>query len=485
MFTQLSQPSMFYKNWRENMFHRSRNLPVKLALTLVLALLLNSVLLTAPNLAPAVQADTFDYILSAAGPSLVQPAQNLTYTLKVQNKSTTTFTNIVFYNDLPANTTYVSGGTLITDSGPAYVQFTLPTLAANATQTVSWVAKANSNVAVGEFIVNGSFGFFASTPAGNSGVQGPVNTKVEAPGTLVAVYRNSAGTPFDVTIHGYQFENYGNPGVPNIKDDLAAGDVFELFGPGVCESGATAATCVLSGPAQTWLASALKGPEGGHCDGMAATSLRLFNSLPFRQYSSPATFQSGAANTINLSFPAQPIENYIAHYFQTQSYIWDSHFVGTPVKTVQKLITDFQKTPSVGYTIAFFLTKNLNTFDWSDWKNGHAVVAYGIESVNATEARILVYDNNFPKERKYFTVNLATNTWRYVTASTPGQPEDAYEGTAVSGNLRILCPSAPAICQRVSTSPAPSALAKPSPVPTPPMCWPGIWTFNLRAKATC
>ncbi|MFN8494716.1 MAG: hypothetical protein U0350_44350 [Caldilineaceae bacterium] len=66
-------------------------------------------------------------------------------------------------------------------------------------------------------------------------------------------------------------------------------------------------------------------------------------------YSSPATFQAGAANTINLNFPAQPIENYIAHYFKIQSFIWDSHFVGTPVQTVDKLIADFNKTPSVGY----------------------------------------------------------------------------------------------------------------------------------------
>ena len=186
----------------------------------------------------------------------------------------------------------------------------------------------------------------------------------------------ASSTPFDVNVHGFQFENYGNDGIPNPNDDLASTDVFELFGPAVCQSGNTAATCVLSGPAQSWLTKAIGGTNGGHCDGMAATSLRLFNALPFRQYSTPATFQAGAANTINLNFPAQPIENYITRYFHTQSYIWGSHFVGTPVETVQKLTTDFQKTPSVGYSLAFFLAKNLDRLDESTWTNGHAVTAY-------------------------------------------------------------------------------------------------------------
>jgi len=420
------------------MFQRARILSAKLALTLVVALLLNSILLTTPHLATTVQAQAFDVILIVNSPSLAQPGQNLTYTIKVQNQSSTTFTNFAFFNDLPANITYVSGGTLITDNGVPYVQFTLPTLAANSSQTVSWVAKADSNLAIGSFIVNESIGPIESTPAATIAINGSFSTKIEAPGTLVAVYRNSAGTAFDVNVHGFQFENYGNADIPNPNDDLAARDVFELFGPAVCQSGNTAANCVLSGPAQSWLTKAIGSTKGGHCDGMAATSLRLFNTLPFRQYSTPATFQAGAANTINLNFPAQPIENYITRYFHTQSYIWDSHFVGTPAETVQKLIADFQKSPSVAYTVAFFLTKNLAQFDDSDWTQGHAVTAYGIETVSPTEARILVYDNNFPNQRKYFTVNLAANTWRYVTAANPGQPENAYEGSAFSQNLRLV-----------------------------------------------
>ena len=418
------------------MFYRSRIRQTSFALTLVAMLLFGGILL--PNTAPAVYAQASALILRVGGPTYTQAGQNLTYELTIQNTTSQAYSNVAIYNDLPANITYVSGGALITDNGVPYVQFTLPTLAAKASQTVSWVAKANSGLAVGTIISNDSFGLIESTPAASLEAYPGPNTKVETPGTLVAVYKNANGTPFNVAVHGYQFENYGNPGVPNLKDDLAARDVFELFGPGVCQSGATAATCVLSGPAQSWLTNALKAPEGGHCDGMAATSLRLFNALPYRQFSSPATFQAGASNTINLNFPAQSIENYITHYFTTQNYIWDSHFAGSPVEIVQRLTQGFNQSPSVGYTVSIFKTANLDREDFSDWAHGHAIVAYGIETVSATETRILVYDNNYPKQRQYITVNPTANTWRYVTASTPGQPEDAYEGTAVSGNLRIV-----------------------------------------------
>lgn len=418
------------------MLPKSKSLPRKIALALAVMLVLNAIALFALP-APTIHAQSTELTILVTGPGYVQAGQTLTYEVTIENVTSQTYTDLVFFNDVPANTTYVSGGALL-DDGTQYVQFTLSSLAVHAKHKVSWVARANSGLAVGTRIDNTSFGFIASNPGAIVGAYGPVGTLVEAPGTLVAIYKNANGTPFDVNVHGYQFQNYGNEGIPNPNDDLGAQDVFELFGPEVCQSGNTAATCVLSGPAQSWLTEALGGTTGGHCDGMAATSLRLFNAQPFRQYSTPASFQAGAANTINLNFPAQPIENYITRYFHTQGYIWDSHFVGTPVETVDKLITDFNKNPSVGYTVAFFLASNLDRFDQSTWKNGHAVVAYGIERVNANEDRILVYDNNDPKQRKYFTVNRATNTWRYVTASTPGQPEDAYEGTAFSLNLHLV-----------------------------------------------
>ena len=73
-----------------------------------------------------------------------------------------------------------------------------------------------------------------------------------------------------------------------------------------------------------------------------------------------------------------------------------------------------------------------------DFKVGHAVTAYGVETVSATESRILIYDNNYPKQRQYLIVDTEADTWRYETAATPGQEPDIYTGTATSENLSIV-----------------------------------------------
>ena len=100
-----------------------------------------------------------------------------------------------------------------------------------------------------------------------------------------------------------------------------------------------------------------------------------------------------------------------------------------PKELVNKLIADFNSATPVPYTVGIYALPG--------WEHGHAITAYGVETVNANEARILVYDNNFPKQRQYITVNLAANTWRYVTAATPGQDDTVYEGSATSGNLSL------------------------------------------------
>lgn len=416
------------------MIHKSRRLPTQFALSLVVMLILNSIPPFALS-APAVHAQSGELLLQVMGPGYVQAGQTLTYEVIIQNSTTQTYTDLAFYNDVPANTTYVSGGAF--NTGANRIEFTLASLAPNTTHKVSWVARANNGLAVGTLIENASFAFTQFNPCCSYSRTGPVGTVVEAPGTLVAIYRNTNNLPFNVAVHGYGFTNYSTDGLRNADDDLAAADVFELFGPAVCQSGNTAANCVLSGPAQSWLSEALHGMHGGHCEGMAITSLRLFNALPYRQYSTPTTFQAGAANTVNLTFPAQLIENYVAHYFQTQFYTWGSHFAGTPNEIVQRLTQDFRANPSIGYTVAIFKTTDPNSPN-GEWSSGHAIVAYGIEAVGGNQMRILVYDNNFPKQRKYITVDTAANTWRYVTASTPGQPEEAYEGSAVSANLRLI-----------------------------------------------
>ncbi len=421
------------------MFHKSRFVLVNIALSLAALLIFTVISMTAA--APAVSAAGETITLMPTGPSYVRAGGNITYELTLKNFMAQPITSITVWNPVPTNTTYVSGGTLFADENG--VAFNLASLAANATHKFTLVVKVNNGVAIGTVIANKDIKIESFTIGADSysrSAETAVGTTVEAPGTLVAVYKDVNGTPFDVNVDGFQFENFTNSAPRVSSDDLDAQDMFMMFGKSACKSGTTAATCVLSGPARKWMEGQIAGMNGGHCEGMAVTSLRLFNWDEFKGKGSPSDFQSGAVTTIDLTFPQQSIENYIASYFVRQGLdeVWDATKKVAPVAAVQQLTTDFKLAKPIAYTVGIYRLEGPK----NDFKDGHAITAYGVETVNAKESRILVYDNNFPKQRQYITVNMANNTWRYVTASTPGEPTTIYTGTATTNNLELAAVSA-------------------------------------------
>lgn len=402
---------------------------------LMLAMMLAFSGLLLPNVARTVFAQEQELSLLISGPSYVTPGSNITYELTIENFTDGEATDILIYNPLPDNTTYVNGGFF--DSAENRVEFTLASLAAHTKHTFTLVVNVGSGVAIDTIIENidalvNNITFFDGSytdyPSENS-----VGTTVEAPGTLVAIYKNSNGRAFDVTVDGFGFDNYGNDAPRAWQDDLSTQDLFNLLGPNICQSGTTAQTCVLSGPAQKYRAAQLDSMDGGHCDGMASTSLRLFDELPFKGMNTPADFQSGASNTFDINFPNPALENYVAYYFITQLYdevYFGATFKAGPVETVNKLKNDWNQADPIPYVLGIELLPNHS--------EGHAVTAYGIEEVDATESRILIYDNNYPGQRKYIRVDMENNTWQYTTAATPGETPSIYEGGANTGNLSIV-----------------------------------------------
>ena len=421
------------------MFHKPKFVLVNMALILAALLIFTAVSMTAAT--PATYAAGETITLTPFGPSYVHAGGKITYELTLKNFTAQPITAITVWNPVPANTTYVSGGTLYaSDNG---VAFNLASLAGNATHKFTLVVKVNSGVAIGTVIANKDIqieSFTIGTDTFGRSAERAVGTTVEAPGTSVAVYKDVNGTPFNVTVDGFQFENFVNSAPRVFSDDLNAQDMFIMFGKSACQSGTTAATCVLSGPARKWMDGQIAGMNGGHCEGMAVTSLRLFNWDGFKGKYSPADYQSGANTAIDLTFPQQSVENYIASYFVRQGLdeVWNATKKVAPVAAVQQLTNDFNLATPIAYTVGIYRLEGPN----NDFKDGHAITAYGVETVNANESRILVYDNNFPKQRQYITVNMVNNTWRYVTASTPGEPTTVYTGTATTNNLELAAVSA-------------------------------------------
>lgn len=412
-----------------------KNLCNHITQSLVTIFMLGGILLVAPNPVHA-QIESFDFILDLTGPTYVQAGNELTYELKLQNTSNQAYTNLELFNDLSEDVTYVSGGEFIEDNVD-YVYFEIPNLAPGATRTLSWVARANSNLTVGTVITNDSFGFL-DVPAGATVGNNPgATTLVEASGTLESVYRNADGVAFNVTVDSFSFPNFTHTSPSanrDFRNDLLPEDLFRYFGPAVCHSGNTAETCELTGPAQQWLTHQIADMDLGVCEGMAATSLHLFNGQEFKDYNSPASIQPGAQTAVDLDFPGSIIENYVSYYYNTQyaDEVYESQIYGSANETIATLKAGFDATPSIPYTLAIFLID-----DQGHLAGGHAITPYGIERVSNSESRILVYDNNFPKQRQYITVNTVANSWRYVTTATPGQGDSVYEGVGNNNELAL------------------------------------------------
>ncbi len=78
-------------------------------------------------------------------------------------------------------------------------------------------------------------------------------------------------------------------------------------------------------------------------------------------------------------------------------------------------------------------------FEWTTWDDqeenevchGHTVAAYGIEygawiyEKKNYNARILIYDSNYPAERRYFYINTDTNTWNAEGYLANSERDDA------------------------------------------------------------
>ena len=240
---------------------------------------------------------------------------------------------------------------------------------------------------------------------------------------------------FDPSVNGYSFANYGNEAPRHWQGDLGAEDLIRMFGPAaVCKSGTTAKDCVMKASAHQWMMQELKGMSIGHCEGMAVTCLRFDTGLPFKSLGGPSSFQPGAKSAFGLNLE-QPLANYIAYYFVTQSF----REVAEPTKAtgakgplaVVKMLIDAMNKGGDTYTLGIYKCDDCEKPD------GHAITPFAVED-NGTSYKIHVYDNNFPGETGYVTVDKGgKQTWKYTTAQNPGEPPELYTGNIDTATLEL------------------------------------------------
>lgn len=239
----------------------------------------------------------------------------------------------------------------------------------------------------------------------------------------------SVALPFSPAVNGFPFPNYRND--HRWQDDIGTEDVIRMFGArAACKTGTTAANCVLKEAASAWIAKYLKAMEIGHCEGIGVASLRMFANQPFKSRRAPAAFQQGARVPFDVRL-AQPMENYIAYYWITQTF----DEVVKPTRAlaargpiaIAGIVRDSIRDRNETYLLGIKKTPNGSRAE------GHAVTPFAVDE-SPTEFRISVYDNNYPGQTRYLTVlKNAAQTWSYNgTRNANGKPDFVGDRTTMT-----------------------------------------------------
>jgi hypothetical protein len=253
---------------------------------------------------------------------------------------------------------------------------------------------------------------------------------------------------FRPDVNGFNFENYGgDSGAKN----LTAVEVQRMFGDQVCALKQDG-KCVLSPTGEQWMEQTNKDMAGGHCEGLAALSLLMFDNQI-----KPTVF--GGPDAHELAFSAENLQREIAYWWATQAV---NPTAGSVIKGSPNDILDVLKKIKPGgetYTIGIYKR---------DGSGGHAITPYAVQDDGGGMYSILVYDNNYPNMVRKVAVDTQKNTWSYEASINPQAESELYEGDADTQTLDLtptsarLTPQACPFCSDTSTSRVAGGLAAPA-----------------------
>lgn len=227
---------------------------------------------------------------------------------------------------------------------------------------------------------------------------------------------------FRPNVDGFSFQNYGdNPQTV----DLTPEEMQRMFGDQVCASTA-GGKCTLTYPAERWMNQAISAMKSGHCEGIAVLSCLMYYNK-----TSPSLF--GGSSVIGL-----PLENVL---LQREIGYWWTTQVTSPGGSKKVM----ESPRAVLDTLAEAFGNASGAEEWwvmgiylPDGSGGHAITPFAVEDLGNGTSRILVYDNNWPKDSRYIEVDTVSNTWRYLASANPDEPNSLYSGNASTNNLEIV-----------------------------------------------
>ena len=227
-----------------------------------------------------------------------------------------------------------------------------------------------------------------------------------------------APVQFRYPTHAMSFENYGNVTPTFTATNLTDVEMLRLFGDGVCTEPSDGGVCTLTPSALTWMNAQNAAMNGGHCEGMAVLAMLFATGQ-----ADPNAFgaDSGFALTIANNVPLQ---REIAYWWATQStqptQAADSRGKLTANELVALLENSFA---NGGESYTFGLYKR-------DGTGGHANTPYAVRTVDAGLKEVLVYENNFPNDVKFVSIDTVANSWSYLATPNPMTAAELYDGPA-------------------------------------------------------
>jgi hypothetical protein len=255
-----------------------------------------------------------------------------------------------------------------------------------------------------------------------------------------------ADSGFRPAVNGFRFGNYTTG-----YQDLTPAAMVDLFGPQVCAS-RQSVECVLTPPAQAWMAAENQGMQGGHCFGFSVTSLMMYHSLL-----NPLDFGGPTVPALPL-FGNSPLQGRIAESFvlQDSPQVERAFLPGTPNEVLDTLMARLPDKKE-SYTLGIFNRMH---------DKGHAVTPYAVEDRGSGKFAVLIYDNNYPNITRAVLFDRRLNTWSYEAAANPQEPSVLFDGDATT-NPAVLIPTTPGVgvqpcsfCSTLRRAPTPGFSAR-------------------------
>ena len=185
------------------------------------------------------------------------------------------------------------------------------------------------------------------------------------------------------TPDGYSFANFAASASP---EDFNADDLLKMFGSEACVDGVES-PCVPIAEAAAWARMVNQARASGHCEGIVVKASERFD-LSLLPSTIDLVNKGETTHEIMRTFATQFLPK-----VQEETNDWGKKSLSN---IVGELAESF-KTGKAKYSMGLYTEQG-----------GHAVLPYAIEFASPDQARIQLYDSNWPGKNRYVDVNLKT-----------------------------------------------------------------------------